>query len=366
MTAAGPYILRFDECDLAGLARVGGKNASLGELTRGGFPVPPGFAVTTEVFEAFVRQGCWEEILPILSRVDPQDAASLDVAGAAIRRMIESRSVPGEIKEAIRISYRRLAEECRIPDLPVAVRSSATAEDLPGASFAGQQESYLWVRGPEEVFQSMLRCWSSLFTPQAISYRLRMGFPHEKVLISVGVQKMVNAKAAGVTFTLNPINGDPSKITIEANWGLGESVVKGEVNPDRFVVDKVTLEILERTISSKGVEYVVDLEDGRVRSVSVSPERQRIPCLTDEEVVELARVAKRIERHYGRPQDIEWAIANEPLFPHSVAILQSRPETVWSQQPPRPIAEPQSSALEHVIHNLLGRGGLASGGHIKL
>ncbi len=184
-----------------------------------------------------------------------------------------------------------------------------------------------------------------------------MGFPHEKVLMSVGIQKMVNAKAAGVVFTLNPINGDPSKIVIEANWGLGESVVKGEVTPDRFVVDKVTLEILERTISPKGVEYVVDPKRGRVASVPIPPERQEVQCLGDEEVVELARLGKRVDRHYGRPQDIEWAIDGEFPFPQCVAILQSRAETVWSQKPPKPILEPRADALEYVIHDLLGRVG---------
>lgn len=173
---------------------------------------------------------------------------------------------------------------------------------------------------------------------------------------------MVDARAAGVVFTLNPVNGDPSKIAIEANWGLGESVVKGEVNPDKFVVDKVTLQILERTVSSKGVEYVVDPRDGRVRSVSISPERQSVPCLSDDEVTELARVSKRIERHYGRPQDIEWAIDGEAPFPQCVAILQSRAETVWSQKPAKPILEPKSSALEYVIHDLLGRVGTPPGG----
>lgn len=362
MMAAAPYILWFDECDLAALPRVGGKNASLGELTRGGFRVPRGFAVTTEGYRTFLGQGLEAEIRRLLARVDPQDVSSLKAAATAVRRVIESRAPPREIREAVEASYQRLAQECRTPDLPVAVRSSATAEDLPGASFAGQQETYLWVRGPEEVVWSTLRCWSSLFTPQAISYRLRMGFPHEKVLISVGVQKMVNAKAAGVLFTLNPINGDPSKIVIEANWGLGESVVKGEVNPDKFVVDKVTLQILERTVSSKSVEYVVDRRDGQVRSEVVPPERQHVPCLSDEEVIELASVSKRIERHYGRPQDIEWAVDREDSLPHCVAILQSRAETVWSQKPPKPILEPKPSALEYVIHDLLGRLGTPPGG----
>jgi pyruvate,water dikinase len=244
--------------------------------------------------------------------------------------------MPKKIQEAIRSNYQALSQVCEVPDIPVAVRSSATAEDLPGASFAGQQDTFLWVRGCEEVLDNIKSCMSSLFTSRAISYRIKMGFPHEKVLISVGVQKIVDAKAAGVMFTLNPVNGDPSKVIIEGSWGLGEPVVSGQVNPDKFVVDKVTKEIV-RTISQKWIECIFHPEKGMVCHLDVPREKQEIQCIEDEEIHELARYAKRIEEYYGSPQDIEWAIDQKKPFPFNIFMVQSRPETVWSQQKKEPV-----------------------------
>ena len=194
---------------------------------------------------------------------------------------------------------------------------------------------------------------SSLFTPRAISYRMKMGFPHEKVLISVGVQKIVDAKAAGVMFTLNPVNGDPSKVVIEGSWGLGETVVSGQVNPDKFVVDKVTKEI-ERTVSQKGVECIFDPEKGIVRHLDIPPERREIQCIKDEEVLELARYAKKVEEYYGCPQDIEWAIDKNRPFPFNIFMVQSRPETVWSQQKKEPVLG-KKSGYELLMEKALTR-----------
>ena len=332
------YVLWFEEIDKSKLPEVGGKNASLGEMTRAGIRVPPGFAVTTASYVKFLEEaGIKDEIYRILRGVDPDDVARINEASSRIRELIESSEMPRDVREAIEDAYLKLCRRVGVDDLPVAVRSSATAEDLPTASFAGQQETYLWVRGVDEVVRKVMKCWSSLFTPRAISYRIRMGFPHEKVLISVGVQKMVNAKAAGVMFTLNPLNGDPSKIVIEGSWGLGEMVVSGNVTPDKYMVDKVTFEILERTISPKTVECVFDPSKGELVHVEVPPERQRVPCLNDQEIVELARIAKSIEEHYGCAQDIEWAIDKDLEFPENVFILQSRPETVWSQRKREPV-----------------------------
>ncbi len=198
-----------------------------------------------------------------------------------------------------------------------------------------------------------IKCWASLFTSRAISYRLRMGFPHEKVSISVGVQKMVNARAAGVAFTLNPATGDRSKIAIECNWGLGESIAQGEVTPDEFLVDKVTRDILRRTISEKTVEYAVDAVNSRVVRQEVPRERRNLPCVSDEEILEIANLARSIERHYGRPQDIEWAVDNDLPFPNNVIILQSRPETVWSNRQTGPVLQPKASVLEYIVDNLI-------------
>jgi pyruvate,water dikinase len=241
-------------------------------------------------------------------------------------------------------------------DVFVAVRSSATAEDLPDASFAGQQETYLNVRGADEVVEKTLKCWSSLFTPRAIFYRSEKGFAHEKVFISVGIQKMVNSKAAGVMFTINPVTGDPDQIVIEGNYGLGEAVVSGAVTPDDFIVDKKTLKVIEKRIAKKTVQYIRDPTTGKTVHVEVPPEKQDQPCINDAEILKLAELAKRIEQHYGKAQDIEWAIDSDLPFPNNVFIVQSRPETVWSakalQSPEKEVAEKPTEMLKVVVKGI--------------
>ncbi len=350
MSEQSPYVLWFDECDENSLPLVGGKNLSLGRMTAAGIPVPPGFAATTVAYQVFLTNGgISEQIRESLAKVDADDVETIQRAGKAVRQLIGSTPVPQDVEQAIKQAYESLSHRCDVVAMPVAVRSSATAEDLPGASFAGQQETYLWVRGPNEVVESTRNCWASLFTDRAISYRIKMGFPHEEVLISVGVQRMVDARTAGVMFTLNPLTGDRSKITIDANWGLGESVVKGEVTPDNYLVDKVTFNIGRRTISPKTVEYVVDRQTGKVAPSEIPPERQTQPCLSDEEIEELTRLAKAIEKYYaGKPQDIEWAVDQDLPFPANVLILQSRPETVWSEVERKPIIDPSKSALDAI------------------
>jgi len=349
-----PYTLWFEKVGKEALHLVGGKNASLGELIRADIPVPPGFSVTTEAYHEFlIEGGIKEEIEKILSSIGLQDIASLEEASQTIRELIRKTPMPEKIEEAIRSNYQALSQVCDIPDIPVAVRSSATAEDLPGASFAGQQDTFLWVRGCDELLKKAKSCMASLFTPRAISYRIKMGFPHEKVLISVGIQKIVDAKAAGVMFTLNPTNGDPSKVVIEGNWGLGETVVSGQVNPDKFVVDKVTQEI-ERTVSPKWIECIFDPEKGMVCHLDIPPERQEAQCIEDEEVIELARYGKRVEEYYGCPQDIEWAIDKNKPFPFNIYMVQSRPETVWSQQKKEPVLG-KKSAYELLMEKALSR-----------
>ena len=350
MSKKSPYVLWFEECDETCLPLVGGKNMSLGRMTTAGIPVPPGFAVTTTAYGEFLTEGGITGVLQeTLAEVDPEDVATVEKAGKSIRQLIRSTPIPSDVEQAVKDAYTALCERCNLAAMPVAVRSSATAEDLPGASFAGQQETYLWVMGPDEVTEATRNCWASLFTDRAITYRLKMGFPHEQVLISVGVQKMVNARSAGVMFTLNPMTGDRSKITIDANWGLGESVVKGEVTPDNYLVDKVTFDIGRRTISPKTVEYVVDRQTGKVAPSEIPPDRQTQPCVSDEEIGELTRLAKAIEKYYGgKPQDIEWAVDQDLSFPDNVLILQSRPETVWSEVERKPIIDPSKSALDAI------------------
>ena len=326
-------ILWFEELGKEDIPLVGGKNANLGEMLKAGIPVPPGFAITAHAYKRFIEEtGIAEQIYKIIEETvtDPNDPKQYEEASKRIRSLIESTPMPDYLAEAIKQAYRELCNRTNIVNISVAVRSSATAEDLPDASFAGQQETYLNVTGEDKLLEKTVKCWSSLFTPRAIFYRTQKGFRHEDVLISVGVQKMVNAKAAGVMFTINPVTGDRNQIVIEANWGLGESVVSGAVTPDYYAVDKNTMKIIEKKIAKKTVEYVKNPETGETIHAEVPPERQEIPCLTDEEILRLAELGKKIEEHYGKAQDIEWAIDRDLPFPENVFIVQSRPETVWS------------------------------------
>jgi len=327
------YILNFKDLNKSSLPLVGGKNSSLGELINAGIPVPPGFAVTTESYLRFITDtGIKEEILHIVSELITGDMNSLNDTSDKIRQLIRSVKLPAEIRTTIDSAYGELCSMCQVNALPVAVRSSATAEDLPTASFAGQQDTYLWIQETDPVVEKVQQCWASLWTARAIDYRIKNKFPHDKVLISVGVQKMVNSKAAGVMFTLNPTDGDISKVVIEGSWGLGETVVSGSVNPDKFVVDKVVMETTDKKVSAKHIECIYDPEAGKVVDADVVEERQCKCCLEDMEVKALVSMGKLIEKHYNRPMDIEWAIDKDLDFPENIFIVQARPETVWSQR----------------------------------
>jgi pyruvate,water dikinase len=327
------YILDFEELNKNSLQMVGGKNASLGEMIGAGIHVPPGFAVTTDSYLRFITDtGIKDTIFQALSGLSVDDVEALNNASAEVQNLINNAPMSGNVRAAIEEGYAQLCTKCVVEIVPVAVRSSATAEDLPTASFAGQQDTYLWVEGIENVIDSVQRCWASLFTPRAISYRIKNDFSHEKVLISVGVQKMVNSRTAGVMFTINPTDGDLSKVVIEGSWGLGETVVSGSVNPDKFVVDKVLLEISDKTISTKHIQCVYDPDRGEVVNADVEPDVQSKCCMGDYEIKELVKIGKEIEKHYGRAMDIEWAIDKDFSFPESVFIVQARPETVWSQR----------------------------------
>jgi len=326
-------VLWFKDVGKDDVALVGGKCASLGEMTNAGIPVPPGFAVTAYAYQKFITDtGISKKIYETIKETvkDLGDPKQYEAASKQVRQLIESTSMPNEIAEAIRKEYRELSKRSNLSQVFVAVRSSATAEDLPDASFAGQQETFLNVRGEDELLHSVRKCWSSLFTPRAIFYRTEKGFPHEKVFISVAVQKMVNSKAAGVIFTLDPVTGDRGKIVMEAGWGLGESVVSGSTRPDSFVVDKNTLQVIGKDIAKKTIEYVRDIKTGKTIHAEVSVQRQSLSSITQDEVKRLAELAKKIEEHYGKAQDIEFAVDRDLKFPENVYIVQSRPETVWS------------------------------------
>jgi pyruvate,water dikinase len=330
-------VLWFEKLRKTDIPSVGGKNANLGEMIYAGIPVPPGFAITAYAYKKFIEEtSIAKKIYEIVDKTvkDKTDPAQYEVASKKIRELVESTPMPKEIENAITHAYEEMNKKLNTKETFVAVRSSATAEDLADASFAGQQETFLNIRGAKGVLQNTVKCWSSLFTPRAIFYRNEKGFAHEKVFISVGVQKMVNSRAAGVMFTLNPVTGDLSQIVIEGNYGLGEAVVSGSVTPDDFVVDRQSMKIIERRLAKKSVQYIRDLKTGHTVHEEVPAEMQELPCVTDEEVLRLAELAKRIEKHYGKPQDIEWAIDRDiPTAPQNTFIVQSRPETVWSQKP---------------------------------
>ena len=341
-------VLWFEKLRKTDIPSVGGKNANLGEMTSASIPVPPGFAITAYAYKKFIEEtNIAAKIYEIIAETvtDKNDPAQYEVASKKIRELIESTPMPKEIETAVKNAYEEMNRKLDIKETFVAVRSSATAEDLADASFAGQQETFLNIRGVKGVLQNTVKCWSSLFTPRAIFYRNEKGFAHEKVFISVGVQKMVNSRAAGVIFTLNPVTGDTSQIVIEGNYGLGEAVVSGSVTPDDFVVDKASMKITERRLAKKTVQYIRDLKTGHTVHEEVPEEKQQLPCVTDEEVIRLAELAKRIEKHYGKPQDIEWAIDRDiASAPQNTFIVQSRPETVWSMKPAEAPAKGEAEA----------------------
>ena len=325
-------ILWFDKVRNTDVPIVGGKNASLGEMINAGMPVPPGFAITAYAYEKFIKETkISATIYKIIQETitDPENPKQYDSASKEIRKLIEKTKVPKKLVIAIKSAYEKLNKQLKTKNSFVAVRSSATAEDLPDASFAGQQDTFLDVKGFDDLLDKVVHCWSSLFTPRAIFYRNEKGFDHDKVFISVGVQKMVNSRAAGVMFSINPVTGVKNEIVIEGNYGLGETVVSGVVNPDDFILDKETLEIKERRLARKTIQYLRDPSTGKTLHLDVPEEKQKEPCVTDEELNKLGSLAKIIEDHYKKAMDIEWAIDKDLTFPDNMFIVQARPETVW-------------------------------------
>jgi len=352
--AQAPLVRWLEDCRRDDVPLVGGKCASLGELINAGVRVPPGFALTTAGFRRFMDEtGAAAAVRTLLAHCDPADLEALEATSALIRSAIEAQPFSEELEDEVAECYRRLSVRCGLPAVPVAVRSSATAEDLAGASFAGQQDTFLWIRGADAVLQHMRRCISSLYTARAIAYRANKGFDDESLAISVGVQKMANSYAAGVMFTLHPANGDRSVIVIDSNFGFGESVVSGEVTPDHFVVNKVTLDIIDRVVSQKLVCYTVDPKTQTSGPFEVPFERQRVQSLIDDEITELAWMGKRIEKHYGRPMDIEWAIDKDVPAGGNIFILQARPETVWSARAQTDSSRPAASAMDYILSAML-------------
>ena len=315
------YVVKFEDLNKSDIGIAGGKGANLGELTQAGIPVPPGFVVTAETYEKFMEDaGINDKVMDILDKIDINDTKALQAASEEIKDMINESPIPDDMILFITEAYNQLCQRVGEEDTDVAIRSSATAEDLPEASFAGQQDTFLHVSGNDEVIEYIRKCWASLFEARAIFYREENNFEHSKVYIAVVVQKMANADKAGVMFTVNPSTGEEIAL-IEGSWGLGEAVVSGDVTPDNYQVDKKDNEIINVTISDKKVMYTND-ENGTSIKVDVPEEKRNERVLSDEELIELTEMGKRVQAHYGEPMDTEWAFENGNLF-----LLQARPIT---------------------------------------
>ena len=335
------FIKWFEELRKEDVPLVGGKGANLGEMTSAGIPIPPGFCVTAEAYKYFVENVKVEDgrtlqewIMDVISKTNVDDSKQLQENTAKIREKIISMEMPEEIASEIEQAYKKLSQRFNMEEVYVAVRSSATAEDLPEASFAGQQETYLDVLGVDDVKEKVKKCWASLWTARATFYRAKQGFDHSKVYLSAVVQKMVNSETSGVMFTANPVTNDRSEIMINAAWGLGEAVVSGAVSPDEYIVEKGTWKIKEKFVAKKEIMIVRNPETGR-GTVKVStaeflgPEYVEKQVLTDEQIIEAAQIGARIEEHYGWPQDIEWAYDKDD---GKLYIVQSRPVTTLKEE----------------------------------
>lgn len=312
-----PHILWLEEIRKEDIAAVGGKGASLGEMSSIGLPVPRAFVVTSQAFREFLGvTGLEDTLFKDLERLNVEDNEALEKAADRAKKAVMKAQMPDGIREDIRAAYHRMSEK----DLVVAVRSSATAEDLPDASFAGQQETYLNIRGEKNLLSAVQKCWASLYGARAIYYRAKQGFDDRSVNIAVVIQELVNSEKAGVMFTSHPVTGEPLTI-IEGSWGLGESVVSGSVSPDKYVFDQCSGKVVDRLIGTKLIEIVADGEHG-TKTLNVPEVRQKANVLSDAEVTRLAMYGKIAEDHYGTPQDVEWGIVGDIIY-----ILQSRPIT---------------------------------------
>jgi pyruvate,water dikinase len=339
----------FADISLRDRPAVGGKGGSLGELTRAGVEVPPGFVVRTSAFDRFL--GVLEKQEPIRPQVEALREHELELIKSLseqLRARFESTVISDELQAELDAAHGDLCAE--VSEAPLAIRSSATTEDAEDASFAGLQDTYLWVTGAEAALRAVRSCWASLYSVPSIAYRRKHGIPESGVSMAVVVQRMVDARSSGVMFTRSPITGDRSVVAIEGAWGLGSVVVSGEVTPDRFVIAKITGEISVREIGDKHVRHVPSPGGGTVEREN--PEDLRhAPCVSDEELAALRDIARKVEHHYGRPQDIEWAIDRSG----KIFLLQSRPETVWSARDHAPVAKPEANPLHHVMNIFGGR-----------
>lgn len=358
------FLLWFEQMERGDVAIVGGKSSSLGEMTsKTDVPVPYGFATTAYAYRYFIeKSGLKEKMQAILADLtDVENSAQLRDVSARLRDAIMAEEMPEDLKAAIAAAYEELGKKVGEAEPYVAVRSSATAEDLPDASFAGQQDTYLNVKGAENIIAKVKECYASCFTDRAVYYREKQGFDHIEVALSAVIQMMVFSKAAGVMFTVNVATGDDSNILIEAAFGLGEYVVQGTVTPDNYTVSKAENKIVDRCVNEQDV-MLVRKEGGDCEEQPVPEEERNVQTITDEQILELADYAKKIEAHYGCYMDMEWGIDARN---NKIWILQARPETVWSRRnkEKKPQAEVKATTTDRkvIVKGLPASPGLVSG-----
>ncbi|HZY91689.1 MAG TPA: phosphoenolpyruvate synthase [Thermoplasmata archaeon] len=358
-----PLTVDLAEVSDADLALVGGKAGKLGELVRQGLPVPPGFVVTTEAYSAFVDQTALAAEVPsALETLDLNRPESVDAVAKRIRSAFEATEFPPEVRAAIVAAFEAYGTKHGVRFS--AVRSSATAEDLEGASFAGLQETYLNMTGTDQVLAAIRKCWGSLFTPRVLVYRARKGFDHAQVKLAVVVQKMVDSVVSGILFTRDPNTGENHMI-IEAGWGLGEAIVGGEVTPDHYVVDGATQRIVLKQLSEQSFKLIRD-EAGGNRRVDLEPAERKAQKLPDEKIVKLASLARVIESHYRRPMDVEWCADDQSLFIVQARPVTTIPATTSAVQRPEPVAAAKAEGGEAPLVRGFGASPGIAGGVARL
>lgn len=334
------YIFWFEELGQDHSKLVGKKCANLGEIAKLGLPVPPGFALTVKAYEEFLEKtNALQEIRNYLQRFSGgiESIELFNEASKGIRQIVESKAMPEGMRKSILLSYDDLCRKCSMDDVAVATRSAGPV------SHPGQYETFLNVKGKQDLLEKIIKVWASSFNPRSLAFRSRKGLPLESDPVGVAVLKMVNARAAGVVFSADPNTGDLSKMILEANWGLGESVVSGELNPDTYILDKESLQIRERRLGTKK-KYITFKEVGVVED-ETPPDKRSSFCLKDEEAAEVGRLAVALEKHFGVPQDAEWAIDEDFPFPKNVILLQTRAAVIAQKK----------SAVDQVVDLMLKR-----------